>query len=98
MRRCVLASRRQPSPGATPTAHRTGGTLVLAFVDVDGLKQVNDHDGHLAGDALLKLVGSAHVRQSGAFGIAESERGDGLQELLARADAALLEARRGGAS
>ena len=23
-------------------AHRTGATLVLAFVDVDGLKQVND--------------------------------------------------------
>src|SRR5206468_3734453 len=37
-------------------AHRTGATLVLAFVDVDGLKQVNDTRGHLAGDALLKLV------------------------------------------
>ena len=38
-------------------AHRTGGRLVLAFVDVDGLKAVNDRDGHLAGDALLRLVG-----------------------------------------
>jgi diguanylate cyclase (GGDEF)-like protein len=122
-------------------AQRTGGTLVLAFVDVDGLKQVNDDKGHLAGDALLKLVGEtirASVRpydlvvryggdefvcgmssmsvleatarfdriaaalasvspeHSVTFGIAEAERGDGLQELLARADAALLEARRGG--
>jgi len=46
-------------------AYRTGVGLVLAFVDVDGLKLVNDSRGHLAGDALLKLVGAtirAHVR------------------------------------
>jgi PleD family two-component response regulator len=38
-------------------ARRTGATLVLAFIDVDDLKQVNDGHGHLAGDALLQLVG-----------------------------------------
>jgi diguanylate cyclase (GGDEF)-like protein len=38
-------------------AHRTGSKLVVAFVDVDGLKAVNDTEGHLAGDALLELVG-----------------------------------------
>src|SRR5436190_1014555 len=46
-------------------AHRTGTRLVLAFVDVDGLKAVNDSRGHLAGDALLQRVGEtlrAHVR------------------------------------
>jgi diguanylate cyclase (GGDEF)-like protein len=46
-------------------AYRTGVGLALAFVDVDGLKLVNDSRGHLAGDALLKLVGAtirAHVR------------------------------------
>src|SRR5205085_1605268 len=46
-------------------AHRTGASLVVAFIDVDGLKQVNDTQGHLAGDTLLRLVGEtlrANVR------------------------------------
>ena len=46
-------------------AQRNRTTFVLAFVDVDGLKRVNDTQGHLAGDALLHLVGEtirAHVR------------------------------------
>ncbi len=34
-------------------ARHADGRLVLAFVDVDGLKGVNDRDGHAAGDALL---------------------------------------------
>jgi diguanylate cyclase (GGDEF)-like protein len=34
-------------------ARRTDGKLALAFVDVDGLKEVNDSHGHLAGDRLL---------------------------------------------
>jgi GGDEF domain-containing protein len=40
-------------------ANRTGGRLVAAFVDVDGLKAVNDAQGHSAGDNLLVAV--AHV-------------------------------------
>jgi diguanylate cyclase (GGDEF)-like protein len=31
--------------------------FVLAFIDVDGLKQLNDSAGHAAGDALLQTVG-----------------------------------------
>ena len=40
-------------------AQRTGTALVLAFVDVDRLKQVNDSQGHPAGDELLKRTGEA---------------------------------------
>jgi diguanylate cyclase (GGDEF)-like protein len=35
---------------------RMSERLIVAFVDVDGLKAVNDHDGHAAGDALLRTV------------------------------------------
>lgn len=119
-------------------AHRTGAKLVIAFVDVDGLKAVNDRQGHVAGDALLRLVsgtilsnvrpydivlryggdefvcGMSHINAPQAkarfdnvaaeltavdpehsitFGLAEAEPSDTLQDLIARADAALLEAR-----
>jgi diguanylate cyclase (GGDEF)-like protein len=40
-------------------ARRKGGRLTLAFVDVDGLKRLNDTRGHQAGDALLRGVGTA---------------------------------------
>jgi len=124
-------------------AHRTGCSLVLAFIDVDGLKQVNDSQGHLAGDTLLRLVGetlranvrpydvivryggdellcampnlsapearprfetiaavltTANANHSVTFGLAEAEPADGLEELIARADADLLQARRSGQS
>jgi diguanylate cyclase (GGDEF)-like protein len=35
---------------------RTEERLVVAFIDVDGLKKVNDTRGHAAGDELLNLV------------------------------------------
>lgn len=35
---------------------RTQAPLVLAFVDINGLKKVNDRDGHDAGDVLIKAV------------------------------------------
>ncbi len=37
-------------------ARRGDGRFVLAFVDVDGLKGVNDRDGHAAGDKVLRTL------------------------------------------
>lgn len=37
-------------------ARRSDGRFVLAFVDVDRLKLVNDNEGHAAGDRVLQTV------------------------------------------
>ncbi len=46
-------------------AERRGTSLAIAYFDIDGLKRVNDSHGHIAGDAVLRTLGSAidsHVR------------------------------------
>ena len=125
----------------TERASRTHAVLTLAFIDVDGLKEVNDTHGHLAGDRLLRLVGetvTANVRpydvvvryggdeflcampnlpldaanermqkiaatlkaaetgHSITFGLAQYVPGERVEELIGRADANLLDARRSG--
>lgn len=40
-------------------AQRTGEPFVLAFIDVDSLKAVNDADGHQSGDQLLRRIADA---------------------------------------
>jgi diguanylate cyclase (GGDEF)-like protein len=40
-------------------ARRGDGRFIAAFIDVDGLKHINDRDGHAAGDLALKAVVTA---------------------------------------
>ncbi len=118
-------------------AKRTRKPLVVAFIDVDGLKATNDSLGHFAGDQLLRhVVGTiraylrsydlivrfggdeflcslldldtakaaerfllinadlaANQHASVTVGLAELAAHDSLDDLIARADAALLEQR-----
>jgi diguanylate cyclase (GGDEF)-like protein/PAS domain S-box-containing protein len=43
-------------------ARHGNGKLVLGFLDIDGLKQVNDRNGHAAGDLVLRGVVDAMQR------------------------------------
>jgi diguanylate cyclase (GGDEF)-like protein len=120
-------------------ARRTDDSLTLAFIDVDGLKEVNDVQGHPGGDRLLTrvvetvranvraydvivryggdeflcglphlsratardrmdkiaaILSAADAEHSIAYGLAEYDRGDGLDSLIGRADTELLAAKR----
>lgn len=57
-------------------AHRTGERLVVAFLDVDGLKRVNDADGHAAGDDLLRAVGVVLRQKLRSYDVAVRYGGD----------------------
>src|SRR5439155_19047998 len=59
-------------------AHRTGASLMLAFIDVNGLKQVNDSEGHLAGDTLLQLVGQTLRKNVRPYDVVVRYGGDEL--------------------
>ena len=63
-------------------AHRTGVPLVLAFLDVVGLKRVNDTLGHAAGDQVLAAVGSALVAQLRTYDVVVRYGGDEFVCLL----------------
>lgn len=65
---------------------RYGTPAALIYFDLDGLKTVNDHAGHAAGDAVLRAVSerlSAHVRESDVVG---RIGGDEFAVALAHAD------------
>lgn len=57
-------------------ARRTGQPLALAFVDVDGLKAVNDSRGHAAGDQLLRDVAAEMLNQVRDYDVVVRHGGD----------------------
>ena len=69
-------------------AQRYGHSLALAFVDVRGLKTVNDTRGHQAGDLLLKHVAVLLRESSRSHDLVGRIGGDELAVLLAEQGAA----------
>jgi diguanylate cyclase (GGDEF)-like protein len=57
-------------------AHRTQDRLVVAFVDVDGLKSVNDSSGHAAGDRLLEHAAKLIIKHLRPYDVVARVGGD----------------------
>jgi diguanylate cyclase (GGDEF)-like protein len=90
-------------------ARRSGRPLVIAMFDINGLKVVNDHQGHAAGDSLLRDVAAAITSTLRAYDVAVRWGGDEFVCALSDVSAEVasdrvgeiqrsLEARRPGAS
>ena len=67
---------------------RSGEGLVVAYVDVDGLKAVNDTVGHMAGDALLSSVADSISHDLRSYDVICRFGGDEFVCSLAGQDAA----------
>jgi diguanylate cyclase (GGDEF)-like protein len=73
---------------AIARSRRTGAALSVVALDVDGLKQVNDAEGHAAGDALLVGVSAAWSGALRATDTLGRLGGDEFAAILEGADAA----------
>jgi diguanylate cyclase (GGDEF)-like protein len=78
---------------------RYGASVALVYLDLDGFKPVNDRHGHSAGDAVLKAIAGALLRNVRASDVVARLGGDEFAVLLwnvnatdAAAKAAALEA------
>jgi len=65
---------------------RSGEPLVIAFVDIDGLKGVNDSRGHFAGDRVLKAVAKTIRRHLRSYDVITRYGGDEFVCSLASQD------------
>ncbi len=68
-------------------AHRYGGNYGIIFLDVDGLKDVNDSLGHGAGDKLLIAVANVLLQNIRRSDVAARLGGDEFAVMLDNADA-----------
>ena len=64
---------------------RVGGRFSLALIDLDGFKQVNDTNGHSAGDEVLCAVANALARSTRGSDVVFRMGGDEFALLLAGA-------------
>jgi diguanylate cyclase (GGDEF)-like protein len=74
-------------------AHREAATLTFVFLDVDGLKEVNDEQGHGEGDALLAAVGRALRQDLRSYDLVVRYGGDEFVCALPGATAEVAQAR-----
>jgi diguanylate cyclase (GGDEF)-like protein/PAS domain S-box-containing protein len=73
-------------------ARRTGSSLGVLYIDLDGLKQINDSHGHQAGDNALKTAATIIQQQTRPNDSAARVGGDEFCLLLSQATRETLEA------
>jgi diguanylate cyclase (GGDEF)-like protein len=76
-------------------ARRIDGRMVVAFIDVDGLKDVNDREGHAAGDGVLRRLVATLRRRLRSYDPVVRYGGDEFVCGLGGTDLADVEARFG---
>lgn len=73
-------------------ARRTGSPLGVLYIDLDGLKEINDHHGHRAGDDALKATAGFIQEQTGPTDAAARVGGDEFCLLVSEATPERIEA------
>lgn len=68
---------------------RLNKPVIIAFIDCDNFKKVNDNFGHSVGDAVLRVIGSEIVRNIRALDLAVRMGGDEFVLLMPEADEAM---------
>ena len=67
---------------ALERTHRSGATLAVLWLDLDGLKRINDVFGHAAGDALIQAVAQRIEAAAGRDAVCARLGGDEFAVLL----------------
>ncbi len=70
-----------------------GESFFVVSVDMDGLKYINDHYGHLEGDVALKALAEILAAEQGEKGVAARTGGDEFQICMATQSQGIVEAR-----
>jgi len=68
-------------------ANQQGSPLALLVIDIDHFKQINDHHGHVDGDAVLHRLGALLMQMTDVHSIAGRPGGDELAVLAPGIDA-----------
>lgn len=72
---------------------QSGESFFVVSVDMDGLKYINDHFGHLEGDVALKALAQILAAEQGEAGVAARTGGDEFQICMATQSQGMVESR-----
>ena len=72
---------------------QSGESFFVISVDMDGLKYINDHFGHLEGDEALKALAEILGEEQGEKGVAARTGGDEFQICIATQSQGIVESR-----